>query len=77
MDIEDGNTVKIREPKKPPKESLSRARSSELASLVISFLEDQGLEVYQMQSIQEAYQVKSDGEILRFYISRLATGKKD
>ncbi len=77
MDIEDGNTVKMREPKRPPGESPSRVRSSQLASLVISFLEGQGLQVYQMQSIQEAYQVKSNGEILRFYISRLAAGKKD
>ncbi len=70
MDISDRNIAKTKEPKKSFKESPSKERYSHLASLVISFLEGQGFEVYRMQSVQEAYQIKSDGEILRFYISR-------
>ncbi|HIC90759.1 MAG TPA: hypothetical protein EYP21_01575 [Syntrophaceae bacterium] len=68
MDEQGGNTVKIKDEK--GKEVPRRKRSSPLANLVISFLEDQGFEVYRMQSVQEAYQVKSDGEILRLYITR-------
>lgn len=68
MDKQGGNTVKTKNEK--GKELPLRERSSTLANLVISFLEGQGFEVYRMQSIQEAYQVKSDGEILRLYISR-------
>lgn len=68
MDKQGGNTVKTKDEK--GKELSRRERSSPLANLVISFLEGQGFEVYRMQSIQEAYQVKSDGEILRLYISR-------
>lgn len=49
-----------------------KQESSHLASLVISFLEGQGFEVYRMQSIQEAYQIKGDSEVLRLYISRKA-----
>lgn len=68
MDKQGGNTVKTKNEK--GKELPLGERSSTLANLVISFLEGQGFEVYRMQSIQEAYQVKSDGEILRLYISR-------
>ncbi len=50
----------------------SREESSHLASLVISFLEGQGFEVYRMQSVQEAYQIKGDSEVLRLYITRKA-----
>ncbi len=67
MDKQGGNTVKTKDEK--GKEPPRREGSSPLANLVISFLEGQGFEVYRMQGIQEVYQVKSDGEILRLYIS--------
>jgi hypothetical protein len=54
---------------KPANGSAPRGVSTSLASLVISFLKGQGLDVYRIQSTQEAYEIKSETEVIRIYVS--------
>jgi len=44
--------------------------ASPMASLVTSFLKGQGFEVYRIQTTQEAYEIKSNNEVLRIYVTK-------
>jgi len=46
----------------------------DLAQTIIDFLEGRGLKVYSMRTESEAYQVKHDGQIIRFYVQRPSKG---
>jgi DNA invertase Pin-like site-specific DNA recombinase len=46
----------------------------DLAQTIIEFLEEKGLEVYSMRTESEAYQVKHNGQIIRFYVQRPSKG---
>lgn len=42
----------------------------DLFGAIQEFLDTNGIEVYRMQVGQEAYQVKHDGQVIRFYVQR-------
>lgn len=42
----------------------------DLTRAIIDFLEERGLKVYSMRTEGEAYQVKYNGQVVRFYVQR-------
>jgi len=44
-----------------------------LIGAIKGFLEGLGIEIYRMESEMEAYQVKSNGQVIRFYVQRKGT----
>ena len=44
------------------------ARSDGLIGEIVQFLETKGVEVYRMEVGSEAYQVRHNGQIIRFYV---------
>lgn len=43
---------------------------NDLTRAIIEFLEERGLKVYSIRTESEAYQVKHNGQIVRFYVQR-------
>jgi hypothetical protein len=51
-------------------------RIDDLFGAIREFLENRSIQLYQMQVSGEAYQVKHNGQVIRFYIFREKNGKK-
>lgn len=49
-------------------------RVEDLAGTINEFLEGKGIQVYRMEGESEAYQVKHNGQVIRFYVQRKQTG---
>lgn len=51
------------------------SESGDLFERIKVFLESKGIEVYRIQVEQEAYQVRHNGQVIRFYVHRKQTGE--